>query len=334
MNLLIIGGTIFLGRHLVEAARARGHAVTLFNRGKHNPDLFPDIEKIRGDRGIETDLTPLAQRRFDAVIDTCGYVPRVVALSAERLTDVADRYCFISSVSVYADFTNTGIDEAAPVGTLADPTVEEVTGETYGPLKALCEAAAERAFPGRALTLRPGLIVGPNDPSDRFTYWPHRIAQGGDVLCPDKPDLHTQFIDARDLAEWNIQLLEEEVTGVFNATGPAEPLTLGALFDTCRAVSGSDARFVWVPEAFLTSHDVKPWMELPLWIPESMGEPGHDTVSIAKAVGAGLMFRPLAETIRDTLAWDAERPAENAWRNTLSAEKERAVLDAWAAEPK
>jgi 2'-hydroxyisoflavone reductase len=334
MKILIIGGTIFLGRHLVEAAQARGHEVTLFNRGKHNPELFPDVEKIRGDRDVETDFAPLMARGFDAVVDTCGYVPRVVSQSARALAGTVQRYCFISSISVYADFTRPGIDETAAVGTLSDPTVEEVTGETYGPLKALCEAAAERELPGRALVIRPGLIVGPHDPTDRFTYWPHRIADGGDILAPDTSDIQTQFIDVRDLAEWNIRMFETGATGVYNATGPAKPLTLGALFETCRIASGSDARFVWIPEAFLKQHDVKPWVELPLWIPESMGEPGHDTISVAKAVAAGLSFRPLSDTVRDTLAWDAGRPQENAWRATLSREKERAVLGAWAAEPK
>ena len=185
MNLLILGGTVFLGRHLVEAALARGHAVTLFNRGQHNPDLFPEVERLRGDR--DGDLQALEGRRWDAVVDTCGYVPRVVRASAEMLAPNVDHYTFISSISVYADTSKPGIDEQAPVGTLDDPTTEEVTGESYGPLKALCEQAAEAAMPGRVLNIRPGLIVGPHDPTDRFTYWVRRVAEGGEVLAPGNP---------------------------------------------------------------------------------------------------------------------------------------------------
>lgn len=336
MNILILGGTIFLGRHLVEAARERRHTVTLFNRGKHNPDLFPDVEKVVGDRNQEADLDRLLEggRAWDAVIDTCGYVPRQVRLSAQKLAGRVGAYCFISSISAYADFKEYGRKEEDPVGTLEDPTVEEVTGETYGPLKALCEQAAEGAFPGRALNIRPGLIVGPFDPSDRFTYWPHRVAQGGEVLAPEGPDIRTQVIDVRDLAEWNIRLLEKKAAGVYNATGPDYPLTMGDVLETCQSVSGSDARFTYVPADFLERHEVKPWIELPLWIPASVGMQGMDRVNVDKAIKSGLTFRPLSETIHDTLIWDRSRPQEGAWKNTLTAEKERAVLEAWATEGK
>ncbi len=206
MKLLVLGGTVFLGRHLVEAATARGHSVTLFNRGQHNPELYPEVEKLRGDR--DSDLSALQGRRWDAVIDTCGYLPRAVRASAELLADAVDHYTFISSISVYADFHTPAMDESAPVGTLADETVEEVTGETYGPLKALCEQAAERALPGRVLNIRPGLIVGPHDPTDRFTYWPVRVARGGEVLAPGRPHVPVQVIDGRDLAEWTVRMVE------------------------------------------------------------------------------------------------------------------------------
>jgi len=306
MNLLILGGTIFLGRYLAEAALAHGHQVTLFNRGQHNADLFPVVEKLRGDR--DGGLDALRGRHWDAVIDTSGYVPRIVRASAELLADAAEHYTFISSISVYPHFRSVGLDEHAPVGTLDDPAIEEVTGESYGPLKALCEQAVEQALPGRTLVVRPGLIVGPHDPSDRFTYWVHRVAQGGELLAPESPNWHTQIIDVRDLADWTLHMVEQGQTGVYNATGPAYDLTFGQLLDTCRVVSGSAARFTWVSEAFLLENEVAPWIELPLWIPQSDPDMlGFSDVSCAKAIAAGLTFRDLATTVRDTLAWDAGR---------------------------
>jgi nucleoside-diphosphate-sugar epimerase len=331
MHLLIIGGTVFLGRHLVEAARERGHAVTLFNRGQHNPDLFPDVEKLHGDR--TGDLSALRGRRWDAAIDTCGYVPRVVRASVELLADAVEYYTFISSISVYADFSKVGVDERDPVGTLADESVEVVDGETYGPLKALCERAAEQALPGRVLNVRPGLIVGPHDPTDRFTYWPRRIARGGAVLAPDRPEHGIQIVDARDLASWIVRMVEARQAGVYNATGPEYRLTLGRLFDECRAVSRADAHLVWVSERFLLDAGVQPWTEIPLWVPEEdPANAGFDAVDCTKAIAAGLRFRPLAETIRDTLAWDALRPADLEPRAGLKHEREAELLDAWRAQ--
>jgi 2'-hydroxyisoflavone reductase len=331
MKLLILGGTVFLGRHLVDAGLARGHAVTLFNRGQHNAELYPEVEKLRGDRDGGLDV--LRGRRWDVVIDTCGYVPRVVRASAELLSGAVERYVFISSISVYPSFRRPGLDETAPVGTLGDPSVEEVTGETYGPLKALCEQAAEAALPGRALVIRPGLIVGPHDPTDRFTYWPVRVARGGEVLAPGQPGRHTQFVDARDLAEWTVRMVEGGRTGTFNATGPAEPLVFGELLDACRAASGG-ARITWVDEAFLAEHEVGPWIELPLWVPESDADTlGFSDVSVARALDAGLSFRPLADTVRDTLAWAMELPSDRAWRAGLKPEREAELLTAWHARP-
>ena len=332
MKLLILGGTVFLGRHLVEAALARGHEVTLFNRGQHNPELFPEVEKLRGDR--DGDLTALAGRRWDAAIDTSGYVPRVVRASAELLADAVEHYTFISTISVYSDFNHPTMDESAPVGRLDDPSVEQVTGETYGPLKVLCEEAAEAAMPSRVLTIRPGLIVGPHDPSDRFTYWPVRVARGGDVLAPARPDRQVQIIDGRDLAEWNIRMTESRRTGVYNATGPDYKLTMGAALDACKAVSGSDARFVWVDGQFLLDAGVQPWIELPLWIPQREDETGSLlAVNSDKAFAAGLAFRPVADTARDTLAWAATRPAGYEWRAGMRAEREHEVLEAWKTSP-
>lgn len=303
MRTLIIGGTVFLGRHLVEAAQARGHVVTLFNRGLHNPELFPDTLKLHGDRDGELDA--LRGRKWDVVIDTCGFVPRIVRASAELLAPAVERYVFISSLSAIADSSTLGNDENAPVGTLADPSVEDRTGENYGPLKALCEQTVEEVMPGRALNIRPGLIVGPHDPTGRFTYWPVRVARGGEVLAPGRPERQVQIIDARDLAEWILRLAEAGESGVFNATGPDYVLTMGKLLEECRAVSGSDARFTWVSEKFLAGAKVDEWMEMPLWISEeaSPDSRGFMSVNCEKAIAHGLTFRPLSETVRDTLLW-------------------------------
>lgn len=333
MKLLILGGTVFLGRHLVEAALAGGHEVTLFNRGQHNPDLFPAAEKLRGDR--DGGLSALEGRRWDAVIDTSGYVPRVVRASAEVLAGAADHYTFISSISVYADGAGPWLDENAPVGTLADERVEEITAETYGPLKALCEQAVQAALPGRALIIRPGLIVGPHDPSDRFTYWPCRVARGGAVLAPDRPARLTQIIDARDLAAWTLHMAAERQPGVYNATGPNDPLTMGRVLEECKSVGSSDASFVWAAEGFLLEQGVVPWTELPLWIPRGASEADDlFTANCRRAFAAGLDCRPLAETIRDTLAWAATRPSDHQWRAGLAAEREGAVLRAWLSAPR
>jgi 2'-hydroxyisoflavone reductase len=326
MKLLILGGTVFLGRHIVQSALDRGHDVTIFTRGMHNPDVFPDVEKLRGDR--KEDLSPLRGRTWDAVIDTCGYVPRVVRNSAELLADSVGHYTFISSVSVYSDVSTPGMDESGPVGTLEDETTEEVTGETYGPLKALCEQAAETAMPGRTLVIRPGLIVGPYDPSDRFTYWVHRIDQGGTVLAPGTPEHLTQIIDVRDLAEWNVRMAESGATGVYNATGPDEQLTMGTLLDACVQISDSGAELEWVSEAFLEEHNVAPWSEMPLWLPETPEYAGFDAIDCSKAIKSGLTFRSLQETIGDTLAWDRALP-ERELRAGISREREAELLRAW-----
>jgi len=327
MKLLIIGGTRFLGRALVEEAGAAGHVVTLFNRGQSNPNLYPDVEQIHGDR--EGELGALRGRHWDAVIDTCGYVPRVVRAAATFLSAAVDHYTFISTLSVYAEPLPVGADETAPVGSLADESVEEITGETYGPLKALCERAATEAMDGRALHVRSGLIVGPHDPTDRFTYWPARVARGGEVLAPVGPDYGVQFIDVRDLARWTLRATEARLTGPFNVTGPRRPLAMGELLETSRAVSGSDARFTWVDETFLLERQVAPFTELPLWVPADAA--GFNAFRIDRALAAGLNHRPAAETVRDTLAWAASRPADYAWRNGLPAEREAELLRDWHA---
>jgi 2'-hydroxyisoflavone reductase len=321
MKLLILGGTVFLGRHVVESALARGHEVTLFNRGQHNSDLFPEVEKLRGDRN--GDLSALEGRHWDAAIDTSGYFPRVVRASAEKLSAAVDHYTFISSISVYSDFTKAGMDENAPLGTLQDESVEEITAETYGPLKVLCERAAQQAMPGRVLIVRPGFIVGPQDPTDRFTYWPYRVAQGGDMLAPGKPDSPIQFIDVRDLASWIVRMIEDRQTGIFNATGPNYTLTMQDLLETCRKVTGSDTRFIWVSEPFLAQHGV----ELPIWVPSE--DAGAATVDCSKAFEAGLIFRPLSSTVRDTLAWYESCTPAAPFRAGLQPEQEEQLLQAW-----
>ncbi|MBI4259808.1 MAG: SDR family oxidoreductase [Actinobacteria bacterium] len=327
MDVLIIGGTRFTGRHLTEAALVAGHAVTLFHRGKTGSDLFPEAEHVLGDR--DGDLGALDGRTFDAVVDMCGYVPRVVRTSARALAGRAGHYTFVSSISVYAGF-RTGPTEGSPVGTLEDPTVEEITGETYGPLKALCEREVEQAFPGRALVVRSGLMVGPHDPTDRFTYWPRRVAAGGEVLAPAPPDQPVQLIDARDLAAWMLRSVEAGLAGTFNATGPAEELTFERLLSACREVAGSDARFTWVdPDAILEA-GVEPWSELPLWLP-GVDDAGLHRADVSRAVAAGLAFRPIEDTIRDTLAWEATLPPDRSVEAGLDPAKERAVLEAWGA---
>ncbi len=329
MKLLILGGTLFLGRHLTEAALERGHTVTLFNRRQHNADLFPDVEKIRGDRDGE--LSALEGGRWDAAIDVHGRVPRIVRTSAALLAPAVGHYTFISTTSVYGDQSIPNMDENAPLATIADPTVEDPTGPNYyGPLKVLCEQAVREALPGRALVIRPGLIVGPHDPTNRFTYWPRRIAQGGDLLAPDGPDHPARFIDARDLAAWTIQMIESGATGIYNARGPSETLTFGELLDTGKAITGSDARFVWVDEPFLLDAGVRPYMEMPLWIPNLPERAGFYSISSDKAIAAGLTFRPIAATIRDTLAWDATQPPDAPRPCGLPPERERALLTAWA----
>ncbi len=333
-HLLILGGTGFLGPHTVRAALARGHKVTLFNRGKTNPHLFPELEKLRGDRR-SGDLTALKGRKFDAVIDTSGYYPRAVTEAAELLADNVDQYMFISSISVYADTSVVGLDEQGALGQLEDKTTEEVTGETYGPLKALCEQAAEAVFAGRTTNVRPGLIVGPGDPTDRFTYWPVRVARGGDVLSPGTPSDPVQLIDARDLAEWMIDAIEQRHLGEFNAVGPAEPLSVGAMLEACKQAAGSDASFVWADADFLAEQEVMPWQHMPVWVPPEGEYAGFGTVNISRALAAGMRFRPIVDTCRDTLTWWRELPEEKRSRLLegksagISAARESEVLAAW-----
>ena len=324
MDLLVLGGARFLGRHLVEAALERGHRVTLFNRGKSNPGLFPEVEELRGERG--GDLAPLRGRLWDAAIDTSGYLPREVRRSAELLAGSVGHYAFVSSISVYEDFGRTGIDEDAPVLEPPEPEPEEMSWEHYGGLKVGSERAVERAMPGRALVVRPGMIVGPHDYTDRFPYWRRRVAEGGEVLAPGDPERPVQLIDARDLAAWIVRMAEEGRTGVYNATGPQHKLTMRGMLEGLREATGSDARLVWASEEFLLDAGVKPWEELPFWVPEGME--GILAVDVGRAVGAGLLFRPLRETVLGVPGPGEERPEAEIGAG-ISREREEELLRAW-----
>ena len=330
MKLLVLGGTVFLGRHLVEAAIAVGHEVTLFNRGQSDADLFPEVEKLRGNR--DGGLDALRGRGWDAVVDTCGYVPRVVRASAELLSDAVDHYTFISSCSVYLERPVTRIVEDSPVHDV--PEGMEDVARAYGPLKVGCELAAEAAMPGRVLSVRAGLIVGPFDPSNRFTYWVRRMAEGGEVLAPGRPEREVQVIDARDLATWILRMAERRQSGVYNAVGPAERLTMAEMLAACDAPG---ARLTWVSEEFLLRQAVEPWTEMPLWLPES--DPAYRAffkVDCGKALADGLSFRPLEQTAEATLRWELARSASSRTASSslsghagMERARERQLLEAW-----
>jgi 2'-hydroxyisoflavone reductase len=313
VKLLVLGGTEFLGRHVVEAALAGGHEVTLFNRGHTNPELFPEAEKLLGDR--DGDLGALRERRWDAAIDVPARFPRWVRSAAEALAET-EHYTFVSSISVYRDFSGSGIDESAPLHDYEQSMADDDM-ETYGPRKAECERILAEAFPAGALIIRPGLIVGPHDPTDRFTYWPVRLARGGEILAPGPAERRVQFVDVRDLAAWIVRLVEERQTGVFNATN--DGVTMGELL--------AGAQVTWVPDEFLVEQGVGEWMELPLWLadPEWVGMLAAD---VSRAVEAGLRFRPLDETVRDTADWAAAR-GEHEPQAGLAPERERELLGAW-----
>jgi len=328
MKILILGGTAFLGPQIVEAAQARGHVLTLFNRGKTNPGLFPDIEKLHGDRN--GDLASLEGRKWDAVVDTSGFVPRLVDMSAALLAPSVKQYVFISTISVFGQKVKPGTDENSPVATMPDETNEEI-GKYYGELKALSEKAATKAMSGRAWNVRPGLIVGPGDKSDRYTYWPVRVAKGGEVLAPGDGRDPVQYIDVRDLAAFVVLGVERNLTGTYNATGPAKTLTMKMMLDGIKKGTGGDAKFTWVPTDFLEQKEVAPWSGMPVWIPSNNGEQGFAMINCAKAVAAGLTFRPVDATAKDTLAWFKTLPENRRGKLAagITAEKEQEVLAAW-----
>jgi nucleoside-diphosphate-sugar epimerase len=318
MRILILGGTQFLGRHVVDVALDRNHDVTLFNRGQTRPELFPDVEKLRGDR--DTDLSALAGRSFDAVVDTSGYVPRLVQQTLDALGDVG-HYTFVSTVSVYASLA-TPPTESSPLAELKEPTEE--WREAYGELKVLCEAVVRERFPN-AFVPRPGLIVGPWDPTNRFTYWVARFAEGGRVLVPAPADAPAQWIDARDLAAWIVRAAETGLAGTYNAVD--RPTTRAALVEAAAGTS----EVVWVDGEFLVEHEVGEWMELPLWLHDP-GYAGMLSIDPSPAFAAGLETRPLAETVRDTRAWVESGETPEDPPAGLAPEKEQLVLDAWLSK--
>ena len=336
LDILILGGTRFLGLHITAYAQSRGHRVTFFNRGKTNTARFPEVERLTGDRN--GDISALKGRRWDVVIDNSGYVPRQVTATAELLRETTPLYVFVSTVSVYAGFDKPS-DENSPLGTLTDPTVEKVDGATYGPLKALCEQAARRVYgDGRSLIIRPGLIVGPDDNTDRFTYWPARAARGGQFVAPGRPSDPVQFIDVRDLAAFTIESAENSLSGTFNLLSPPGRFSIGDLIkasvQSAKTISSIDAEPVWIPAHVLNEQKVAPWSDMPVWVPSEGDSAGFAAVSASRAVSAGLRIRPLLETTTDTLRWHLSRPeAERAkLRAGISPEREDDLLRYWAAK--
>jgi 2'-hydroxyisoflavone reductase len=336
LRLLILGGTAFLGPAVVEEALRRGHTMTLFNRGKTNPGLFPALEKLEGDREKEGDIQVLEGRRWDAVIDTSAYVPSHVEAAASLVAETAKQYVVLSTVGVYADHS-VPADESSPVAKVTDEflasvkTIKESLAN-YGGMKALCEKAAETVMPGRVTAIRPGLIVGPRDRSDRFTYWAVRVARGGELLAPGDGADPVQWVDVRDLANFVLDCIEQELTGTFNAISPAGRYDMEELLHGLKGSFWTDARFTWVPADFLEKHEVQGWTHLPVWVPREGEYAAFHLVNTDKAVAAGLRFRPLAETARDTLAWfNSTRPADYEFgkRAGISREREAEVLAAW-----
>jgi 2'-hydroxyisoflavone reductase len=334
LSILFLGGTGFIGPHQVEYAIARGHKVTLFNRGKTNPGLFPSAEKLEGDRDGKLDA--IKGRTWDAVIDNSGYVPRHVRDSAQLLKGSVGQYLFISTVGIYDAWSGKWpageVTEDAPKAPLPEPNSED-SRKYYGPLKVLCEQEVEKAFPTGATLVRPGLIVGPGDPTDRFTYWPVRVDKGGEILAAGSPSDPCLYIDARDLGVWCVSLLENKTTGAFNAIGPKKALSMGDLLDGCRAVTKTPGKLTWVDGAFLTEHKVPPMALIPwLWPKGPLFGASH--FSRERAFAAGLKFRPFKETARDTLTWFKSLPAERQEKARwgLAAAKEAEILAAWHAK--
>ena len=339
MKILIIGGTKFLGRHLIAAAQARNHEITLFHRGKHTAEGIEKVQEIYGDRN--TDLDKLDGGNWDAVIDTCGYLPQTVQASAESLKNSARQYVFVSSISAYADFTCADYDESAPLATLSDEQKAkadkidakgEITAvvleDMYGALKALCECEAQKVFGDKTLIVRPGLIIGSFDTTDRFTYWVMRTANGGEVFTPGEPNRFVQFIDARDLAEWIVKMIGDGQNGIYNATGKPFETTMEKMLEEMKIVSRSDATFTWADEDFLERENVQAWSEMPFYMPESVKEAqGFLSANIDKALEKGLSFRPLSDTITDTLIWRKTKSDE--MKAGITAERESELLGKW-----
>lgn len=337
MKILIIGGTKFLGRHLVDAALKNDHEVTLFNRGKFSQEEFANVEQIHGDRN--SDLENLGEKTFDAVIDTSGYLPETVKISAEFLKDKVGQYVFISSGSVYPETPAPDYDETTATATLSDEQLKQVAeidpkgelngkvlGEHYGALKKLCEEEIERAMPNRVLNVRAGMIVGEYDWTDRFTYWVMRIAKGGEILAPGKPENFVQMIDASDLSEWIISMIERNETGIFNVTGKPFEMNFGQMLDAIKTATGSNAEFIWADEKFLKENNVQPWNEMPFYLPESFTEArGFLAMNVDKALAENLNFRPFEDTVRDVKNWREKQDFE--MQAGISEAREKELLE-------
>ena len=326
LKVLVLGGTGISGPHLVRELSARGHQVTLFNRGKRNPGLFPNVETLIGDRNGPIDV--LKGRKWDVVVDNSGYFPRQVQATAQLLKDQAGHYIYVSSISAYADLTPPGIDEDYKLAELKDPEATEITNDNYGGLKAACERIVEQTFGERQAVVRPSYIVGPGDSSDRFTYWPVRVARGGEVLAPGSALDPVQFIDARDMAEFMRKCVEQNISGRYNLCNPPGAVTMGDLLETSKRVSKSNATFAWASQPFLEQNKTLESGEIPIWAPTTGKEAGAALVSSARAVAKGLRFRELDLTIKDTLAWHEQRPAEQKakLRAGLTPEREAELL--------
>lgn len=328
VKLLVLGGTQFLGRHVVEAALDRGIEVTTFTRGRTNPSLFPHVEKLTGDR--DGDHAALRGRSWDAVVDTSSYFPRQTAAAAAVLRDAVDRYVFVSTASVYAEYPPGGATESTPTHVALDDA-SSVGPESYGPLKVACERVIVTTFGERALVTRPGVLIGPHDPTNRFEYWVQRVAEGGEVLAPGDPARQLQLLDARDLVAWLLSAMERGVTGTFNASGPAEPMSMSDVLDACRQVANADARLTWVSDGFLLERAVRPWADLPLWLPAEAE--GLLLVDSRKAYHEGLRCRSIRETIADLLS-SGPTPATGSSgpsprTSAISRSREHELLNAW-----
>ncbi|MET0534295.1 MAG: NAD-dependent epimerase/dehydratase family protein [Steroidobacter sp.] len=326
LKVLVLGGTGISGPHLVRELGERGHQVTLFNRGKRNPGLFPNIETVIGDRNGPLD--GLKGRKWDVVVDNSGYFPRQVQQSAQLLKDQAGHYIYVSSISAYADLTPPGIDEDYKLAELKDPDATEITNDNYGGLKAACERIVEQTFGARQAVVRPTYIVGPGDSSDRFTYWPVRVARGGEVLAPGTALDPIQFVDGRDLADFMRKCVEQNISGRYNISNPPGAVTIGELLAISKRVSKSNASFVWASQSFLEQNKALESGEIPIWAPTSGAEAGAALVSSARAVAKGLRFRDPETTVKDTLAWHEQRPADQKakLRAGLSPEREAELL--------
>ena len=338
LDILILGGTGFTGPFQVKYALARGHRITLFNRGKRpSPEWPGEVEQLHGDRNTG-DLKALEGRKWDVCIDNPTSLPFWVRDAGKVLKGNVGRYLFISTISVYADGSKPGIAEDAPLAPYKGRDAMAETRETlladvenlYGPLKALSEAEARKQFGDKIAIVRPGYIVGPRDESDRFTYWPHRVAQGGEMLVPGDGKDPVQVIDGRDLAEWMIRLAESGAVGTFNAVGPKETLTMDAMLGACEAAVGGKPAYTHVAPEFVEAQK----LELPIWVPRGSGPfGGYGQVSNARAVAAGLTYRPLATTVADLMAWFRALPAERQAKLNagISREREAEALKAWHA---